>query len=102
MCVDAQSDVEVGVSSDPLDDVRWCRELNGEAHHGVTDVLPHLRVPSARTDSVKVPVQTARFHRDAHAGKKHPTLLGPRLTSISTFGGLSVAMFDEDPSCDLG
>jgi hypothetical protein len=53
------------VSSDPLDDVRWCRELNGEAHHGVTDVLPHLRVPSARTDSVKVPVQTARFHRDA-------------------------------------
>jgi hypothetical protein len=27
------------VSSDPLDDVRWCRELNGEAHHGVTDVL---------------------------------------------------------------
>ena len=39
VCVDAQRDVMVGMSGDPLDDVRWCLELQEQAHHGVAEVM---------------------------------------------------------------
>jgi len=39
VCVDAQGDVKIGVSSDPLNDVRRCLELEEQAHHGVAEVM---------------------------------------------------------------
>jgi hypothetical protein len=39
VCVDAQGDIEVGVSGDPLDDMWWCSELEQKAHHGVAEVV---------------------------------------------------------------
>jgi hypothetical protein len=39
MCVNAQGDIEIGVSSDPLDDMGWCSELQQEAHHGVAEIV---------------------------------------------------------------
>jgi hypothetical protein len=53
-------------------------------------------------DPVKVPVQAAWFHRGAHAGWKHQIVLSPQLTGKRAISGLSLAVFDQDPSCDLG
>ena len=54
MCVDAQGEIDVGVSSNPLGGVRWCLELEKQAHHGVAESRVAARaVPTTSADPVK-------------------------------------------------
>ena len=53
------------------------------------------------TDPVEVPVETAGFHRGAHAGGKHEIMFGPQLAGKRALSGLPIAVFDQDPYTEL-
>ena len=60
------------------------------------------RVTSTQADAREVPVEVPWLNGCAYNTGEHEIVLGPQLTSVNTFGGLPVTVFDQDSSSDLG
>ena len=60
------------------------------------------RVTSTQADAREVSVEVPWLNGRAHNSGEHVIVLGPQLTSVSTFGGLSVTVFDQTSRVILG